>query len=142
VTFFEFPPSIRAACEQYLVYFGQFLEDLGIHADSEIKRHAGSVMFCVTPSDGPTALAAIRDALEAYLQLPTAPELHDARLDTRDPALTQLKANVRFLQSQLELSRAIVEAKDATIQAMDVTIYRQQQLITGDGLYEFTTPGS
>jgi hypothetical protein len=45
VTFFDFPPFLQSACEQYLVYFIQFLEDLGIQADSELKREAGYLMF-------------------------------------------------------------------------------------------------
>src|SRR6185369_100233 len=67
VTFFDFPEPFRSTCEQYLVYFIQFLEDLGILADSEIKSHAGSVMFSVTPRDGHSALVEIRKALDLYL---------------------------------------------------------------------------
>src|SRR5688500_5103489 len=46
VTLFRFPPAVRAACEQYLVYFGQFLEDLGIRATTDLRhREAGDVLF-------------------------------------------------------------------------------------------------
>lgn len=33
--FFDFPDSIRTVCEQYLLYFGQFLKDLGVPS----RRH-------------------------------------------------------------------------------------------------------
>ena len=32
VSFFEFPPAFKTACQQYLVYFIQFLSDMGIEA--------------------------------------------------------------------------------------------------------------
>jgi hypothetical protein len=46
---FEFPAPIKSACEQYLLYFAQFLRDLGIEAEAELKEEAGRVLFSVTP---------------------------------------------------------------------------------------------
>lgn len=130
VTFFDFPSHLKASCEQYLVYFIQFLEDLGIGADSEIKQHAGQVMFSVTPKDGESALSLIKEALEVYLSLPMNKEFARAASHHSDIAVAQLRANIFFLQSQLELARAIIEAKDATIQALDLTAFQQRQLLT------------
>lgn len=62
-TFFSFPPGVKTSCEQYLLYFVQFLEDMGIRADAEIKEDAQKVLFSVTPADGPSALEQIRQAL-------------------------------------------------------------------------------
>jgi hypothetical protein len=42
VTFFEFPHTVRTACQQYLLYFVQFLSDLGIDADAELKEDANA----------------------------------------------------------------------------------------------------
>jgi hypothetical protein len=78
VTFFEFPPLIKTSCEQYLMYFVQFLEDLGIRADSEIKRQAGQVMFAVAPKDGDVALTKIKEALQVYLRLPLDPTFNES----------------------------------------------------------------
>jgi hypothetical protein len=33
-SFFSFPPEVKTACEQYLLYFVQFLGDLGIQAEA------------------------------------------------------------------------------------------------------------
>src|SRR6185437_3359491 len=68
VAWFDFPAPIKTACEQYLVYFVQFLEDLGIKANSEIKEDAGRVLFSITPVDGQSALGRIKEALEIYLE--------------------------------------------------------------------------
>jgi hypothetical protein len=74
----RFPPAIRTACEQYLLYFVQFLEDLGVSATAEIKEDAKRVLFSVTPTDGCAALQQIREALEVYLKLPEMPEFGTA----------------------------------------------------------------
>lgn len=130
VTFFEFPVPIRTACEQYLIYFTQFLEDLGIAAVSEVRHAAGSVMFSVFPKDGYAALEQIRAALEIYLQIPREPDFPVIAAPFQDAAVLQLRANVLHLQSQLALAKAIVQAKDATIQSLDLTIHQQKQLLT------------
>lgn len=136
VTWFDFPPPIKAACEQYLVYFVQFLEDLGIKANSEIKKDAGRILFSITPADGPSALGKIREALETYLDLPRNPEFNEAAEGFSDVAVSQLKANIFFLKSQLTLAQAMLEAKNATIEALNFTIYQQRQLQTGPVLRE------
>jgi hypothetical protein len=72
VKLFKFPPAIKTACEQYLLYFGQFLKDLGIDAETELKEEASRVLFTVTPTDKSKALDSIREALNCYLQMPSS----------------------------------------------------------------------
>ncbi|HEX8317702.1 MAG TPA: hypothetical protein VF632_04840 [Longimicrobium sp.] len=40
VTLFDFPPALSTACEQYLLYFVQFLRDLGIEAEGDVRHRA------------------------------------------------------------------------------------------------------
>ncbi|HEY2496989.1 MAG TPA: hypothetical protein VGK24_07965 [Candidatus Angelobacter sp.] len=136
VTFFDFPAELKASCQQYLVYFVQFLEDLGIKANSEIKEDAGHILFSVTPADGPNALGKIKDALEAYLDLPRNPEFNATAEEFSDIAVSQLKANVFFLKSQLALAQATLETKNATIEALNFTVFQQRQLLTESVLNE------
>jgi hypothetical protein len=35
VAHFNFPESVRVPCEQFLLYFGQFLKDVGVKATTE-----------------------------------------------------------------------------------------------------------
>ena len=51
MTYFEFPDAVRVPCEQYLLYFAQFLRDLGVEASSELRHEVGMVLFSVTPTD-------------------------------------------------------------------------------------------
>ncbi len=56
---FSFPTSVKSACEQYLLYFGQFLSDLGIQTQTELAEKAARVLFSVTPIDATQALSQI-----------------------------------------------------------------------------------
>lgn len=131
VTEFNFPASVKTSCEQYLVYFAQFLRDLGIEASTNIQEGAGRVLFSVIPKETSTALEKIKEALDIYLNLPQNPEFPSTVEQFTDVAVGQLKANVFFLKSQLAMAQAMLEAKDATIEALKLTAYQQRQMLTG-----------
>lgn len=124
---FDFPEHLRGPCTQYLLYFVQFLRDLGIEAKAEVKEEAHRVLFSVTPADGKDALQKVRDALAAYLVVPSIGDLSPAVAANPDIAMLQLQANVSFLQSQVQLAAAVVQAKDATIHSLSFMLdqYRQ-----------------
>lgn len=120
---FSFPAPVKSACEQYLLYFGQFLSDLGIQVETDLaEKKAARVLFSVTPIDATQALTQIRDALGTYLRLPVLPEFAATASQFHDPAVAQLQANVLHLQSQMVLAKSVLQLKDATIQAKDAVI--------------------
>lgn len=119
---FDFPPPIRSACEQYLMYFVQFLSDLGIDARAEVKERAHSVLFSVTPENDKQALEKIREALQVYLSLPTAPNTVLANGPSSDIAVSQLQANVLHLQSQVLLTKAAIQMTSAALDLKDEQI--------------------
>jgi hypothetical protein len=122
----DFPNELKVYCEQYLVYFVQFLKDLGVEATSELKHDAGKVLFSVTPTDKDEALDKIRTALEVYLCLPSG----KFAVAGNDPIEVQrLSANILHLQSQLMLAQAMIQHKDAAIQLQQATIQHQQFLL-------------
>lgn len=126
---FDFPEDVRVACEQYLLYFVQFLKDLGVDATAELQHYAGEVLFAVTPKDKTDALDKIRTALETYLRLP----MNDFSGGGETSITVQrLASNIYHLRGQLALAQAVLEAKDATIEAQRVTI-NQQPLPQLDG---------
>jgi hypothetical protein len=131
-TFFTFPTEIRTACEQYLLYFIQFLDDLGIKAAAEIKEDAQRVLFSVTPADGATALRQVREALDVYLRLPTMKDLATMQSSSSDVAVQQLQANVLHLRSQLALAEATLTAKNATIEALQMSNFQYRQLLSSE----------
>lgn len=125
---FDFPEEVRVPCEQYLLYFVQFLQDLGVESTSKITNNGGNTIFSVTPTDRSEALDNVRIALDAYLSLPSSPICNS--LDGGIPA-QRLIANISHMQGQLVLAQAVLQAKDATINAQAVRISHQQQLLDG-----------
>jgi hypothetical protein len=132
VMYFDFPEQVRVSCEQYLLYFVQFLKDLEVEATAELQHEAGQVLFAVTPTDEKDALDKIRTALEAYLSLP-ASKLTD---EDKDIIMQRLAGNIYHLKSQLALSQAMLQTKDATIEAQQLTIATQRLVLRGDIFFE------
>jgi hypothetical protein len=126
VTYFDFPPSIRAACQQYVIYFVQFLSDLGIDADAELKEIARRVLFSVTPREGPDALVRIQEALDLYLHLPDSSEFILQASAYPDVAVRQLTSNISHLENQW--ATALLDAKDAQINALRLSNFVYQQV--------------
>jgi hypothetical protein len=131
--FDSFPDQVRVPCEQYLLYFGQFLSDLGVQTTTNIRHEAGNLLFAVTPTDEETALDNIRIALGEYLKLARSP------IDERSimsVAEQRLAANVDHLRSQLRLANATIETQQTTIDlfrlesARNVTPAKREERIT------------
>lgn len=126
-TVFDFPEEVRVPCEQYLLYFVQFLMDLGVEATAELRHQSGHVLFAVTPSNKEEALDKIRTALETYLSLP----MGNLSGIEGNATLQQLASNIYHLKSQLALAHAVLQAKDATIHAQRFTLTQQEHLLSG-----------
>ena len=125
---FDFPEDIKTACEQYLVYFIQFLQDLGVKASHQLSHNGSETLFSVTSLQKDEALDNLRLALETYLKLPSSPVTYGGESDI---CTQRLLANISHLQGQLALAQAVIQAKDATIHAQLVTINYHQQVVDG-----------
>jgi hypothetical protein len=134
-TYFSFPEEVKSACEQYLLYFGEFLRDVGINASVEIKEEADRVLFSVTPRDSHEALDRIRQILDLYIKLPT---VTFATTDEKGFRLEaqRLSANIMHYQSQLLLAQAMIEQKEATIGLLKDRLILQGQMVQGRLLRE------
>jgi hypothetical protein len=118
VTFFSFSPGTEVACKQYLIYFAQFLADMGVEAETEFEQEDKVTILKVIPKDKNESLQKIKEALDAYLYAAT-PESSTAliRESSNDIAFLQWQANILHLQGQLTLYKSIISAKDAEIAA-------------------------
>lgn len=119
-SYFTFPEEIKAACKQYLVYFAQFLMDLGIEADTEIKEVAHQTLFKVIPKNKEESLDKIREALDVYLNIPKDFDIQVAQ--NNDVAVLQWQANIKHWESQVLIAKAAIQLKDATINSQIATI--------------------
>lgn len=128
---FEFPDDLQVPCEQYLLYFSQFLKDIGISAESSLTREAGHVLFAVNPADGNDALQRIKEALAVYLNLPEANVVFDESFASM--RLQQQVENLKHSQSiagrELKLAQRVIEAQDRVIEEKNQTINQQQRIL-------------
>lgn len=130
---FSVDNNIKIACEQYLIYFIQFLEDMGIQASSQITNESHKILFSVTPDDPKIALEQIKESLDLYLQLPNYPDALSTS-DMNEIAILQLKSNISHLNSQLALAKATIIAQEKTIAALE--IMKTEKIINTDNWNE------
>ncbi|PSU95087.1 hypothetical protein [Photobacterium kishitanii] len=126
---FNFSEEIRTPCEQYLMYFSQFLSDLGVKATSEITHSDNATFFSVTPDSKDQALEVISNALVAYLSMPDELNTGLNIMNNKDIAVMQLESNILHFKSQLMLAQSIIQAKDATIQSLSLSNKQYQLLL-------------
>ncbi len=131
LTVFDFPKDSKTACEQYLLYFAQFLQDLGINATSNLKEEAGKVLFSVTPTDDKEALDKIREALAVYLNLPSSPIVYDESFAAM--RLQQQIENLQHAQKmavrELQFTEKLLVAQFGTIQEKNIIISQKDSVI-------------
>ncbi len=129
VMFFDFPDEVKVPCEQYLLYFAQFLRDLGVKAETALTHEAGQVLFTVTPEDKDQALDKIRSALNLYLHLASNPV---SDTTNESIAVQRLEANILRLRGDLKLAAAELQAHATTIEAQQLIIEVQKGLLSGE----------
>ena len=128
---FNFPAEIKISCEQYLLYFAQFLQDLGINATSNLKEEAGKVLFSVTPTDDVEALDKIREALAVYLNLPASPIVYDDSFAAMrlQQQIENLQHSQRMAVRELQFNEKLLIAQSDMIREKNITISQQQSVI-------------
>jgi hypothetical protein len=127
-TLFTFPEHIKTACKQYLIYFAQFLIDLGIEADTEITDDFNTTLFKVVPKNKEESLEVIKNALTTYIN---APEFKDNEIVnfSNDIAAQQWQSNIYHFKSQLALANSMIQLKDATIQSLQISNFQYKSLL-------------
>ena len=128
-THFDFPEAVRVPCQQYLLYFVEFLRDIGVDASAELREDAQGVLFAVTPKDKDEALDNIREALQIYLHLPTHANPITVITPETSIEVQKLSAQLGIFQSQLMLANASIQQQQMLIQQKDWMIQQQQGLI-------------
>ena len=129
LTYFHFPPEIKTACIQYLVYFTQFMADLDIIVNTELKEELDQTLFKVTPQDKNQSLEQIKMALELYLTSVGEKNFETEISGQMDIAARQWEANIYHLKSQLLLNRSIIQSQQATIETLQLSNYQYRQIL-------------
>ncbi len=129
LTYFQFPDEIKTACKQYLLYFTQFIADMGIVVDSEIKEELNHTLFKIVPKNKEESLDRIRETLHIYLNAPNDKNFQVQAANQNDIAVRQWEANIYHLKSQLSLATSIIQAKESTIEMLQLSNYQYKQLL-------------
>ncbi|WP_216317940.1 hypothetical protein [Deinococcus aestuarii] len=131
---FKFPEHLKYACEQYLIYFGQFLRDAGEKVDIELSHYGERTLFSVIPEDKQIGLARIHQALTIYLQLSESRSV----IDSASLAESRLQMVISGYQSQIMSLQAEKQAKNLELQSAKYIITNQQQLIVNQNQVLFS----
>jgi len=128
---FDFPDELKVPCKQYLLYFAQFLKDLGINANTNLKEEAGKVLFSVTPIDNIEALDKIREALAVYLNLPSSPIVYDESFAAMrlQQQIENLQHSQKMAAREMQLTERLVIAQSEMIQEKNIIISQKDSII-------------
>ncbi|PHN85881.1 hypothetical protein CSB62_08120 [Vibrio splendidus] len=129
---FRFPQNYQNICSQYLIWFGEFLENYGINALISIDHSGEETQVIVSSEHTEQMFADIEALFSQYIALPYA-EYLPAQSQTLSPEqqfmVTQLQTQVNHFKGQLEMKSAAIQLKEATLQSLKNTIQTQQNTI-------------
>lgn len=131
LTFFNFPEEIKTSCAQYLLYFAEFLKDLGINATTNLKEDAGKILFSVIPTDDIEALDKIREALALYLNLPSSPIVYDDSFAAMrmQQQIENLQHSQKMKERELQLTKKFLIVQSETIREKNIIISQKDSII-------------
>ncbi|NEZ54823.1 hypothetical protein [Adonisia turfae] len=127
---FNFPPEVKTACEQYLLYFAEFLKDVGIKVSTNITEEDQDVILTVIPENKDDALEKIGHLLNLYLHLPNGTLVSDYQLNTEMGIQAQkLYGQIKQLESQLSLTNAENQLLQLTVDSLNRELKRYDSQI-------------
>jgi hypothetical protein len=120
---FEFDEYSQQTFSTYLMYFIEFLKDLGIETNGEFKKKGNSLIFSITPKNKDVALTQISEALAFYLKLPQI-NLNDVSdvSDVNSNPIAELK--LEKLRSEIERLKSNQRINEALLKYQDSLIYK------------------
>lgn len=126
---FEFPKEIRVYCEQYLIYFAQFLKDVGVEVTASITENDGKSIFHVTPKSKDEALKKIHKALGAYLNLPVVVTLDQFPSLDSSMEVKILHSQIHDFQNKLSLAIEKIRQQNLSLEMKNRIIDQQNSLM-------------
>ncbi|WP_064435426.1 hypothetical protein [Pseudoalteromonas neustonica] len=116
IKIFEFPAEYKNICSQYLIWFGEFLQNLGIDANVSTNQRKNQTQLIVSPNECPELLTEIEKLFYQYLSLPYAELLPpESNLTPQElHAYQAVKMQVQHLQTQVQLKDYVIASYQAT----------------------------
>lgn len=136
ITYFKLPDNYIVPFTQYLVYFQQFLSDLGIDVSSDIKYQSNKLLLKIIPLNEDQNLNDIANLLTKFISTAESNNLDIVFNDFKDISAVQWKhviknmqTEIKFLTQLLEQKSAIIENKNSSIELLELTNLQYKQLI-------------
>ena len=117
---FEFPPEYKNICSQYLIWFGEFLQNLGIDANVSTNHSKNQTQLIVSPNECPELISDIEKLFYQYLSLPYAELLPPEPNSSQSEMLSfqSLTMQVQHLQTQIQMKDAVISSYQITNKAL------------------------
>jgi hypothetical protein len=139
IRMFDFPSDYANICSQYLMWFGEFLKNLGIEADVSTENKDGKTSLTVSPAENGEMLEQIEELFHTYLSLPYVkvlpPEqdISPQNLHAYQTAIFQ----VQHLGTQIQMKDAAIASYQATNTTLSERVEHQAgKLILLESLQE------
>ncbi|WP_394749579.1 hypothetical protein [Spongiimicrobium salis] len=127
---FEIDEQFHPAYKQYLIYFSQFLKDLGIQAKSAIiDTDDKGFILSVTPHDKHESLKNVFEALKIYLKIPDSKDLNSIDTVGADNAVVDVVLIARNFKELLAVAQDRIQEKDHLINQKDHMIMSLQEKV-------------
>ncbi|MBH0020955.1 hypothetical protein I6F40_11415 [Pseudoalteromonas sp. SWXJ133] len=113
---FEFPPEYKNICSQYLIWFGEFLQNLGIDATVSTNQSKNQTQLIVSPDECPELLTEIEKLFYQYLSLPYSELLPpESNLTPQELHVYHVvKMQVQHLETQIQMKDSVIASYQAT----------------------------
>lgn len=141
---FSFKPEFQSSCSRYILYFIEFLRDMGIEANSDLKKKGLETLFTIEPTSKDISLKNIKDALCIYLSLP---ELDSTPPTNQNPdpliefKIEKLSAEISSLKSSKRIQEALFKIQSEKIDDLSNKFLTLEANSPLNGLQSITVKG-
>ena len=131
VRLFDFPSEYQNIYAQYLMWFGEFLKNLGLDADAHTEPKSGKTALIVSPKNNQKLLVEIEKLFYQYIQLPYVEILPPQREMSiqEQHSFMAIRQQVQLLEMQIQAKDSLLLNDNATISSLNATVATQANLI-------------
>ncbi|WP_019276871.1 hypothetical protein [Vibrio coralliilyticus] len=118
---FKFPKEYKNICSQYLIWFGEFLENFGVNALISVSHQGEETKVIISSEHTEKMFREIEVLFSQYIALPYAeflPASSQSPTPEQQYLITQLQTQVNHFKGQLEMKSSVLQMKEVAIQSL------------------------
>ncbi|CAA6803176.1 MAG: Unknown protein [uncultured Sulfurovum sp.] len=132
---FNLPEEYQSILKPYMLYFEEFLHDLCIETDVNIRKKGADTILSVEPKNKDEALEKIANALKMYISAPiVASGVSLEQKLQMQVALQKLHAECSHMESQLVLKSATLNVNQQQLIVQDKIISETKRILVEAGV--------